>query len=296
MKKKKRAKNIIQKNINIFSCPHCQQELNLINNSLQCNNNHCFDLSKNGYVNLLTANIQSNYDKNMFTARNEFIKQGYFKQIHQLITREILSNIKTQIKEKENNNLKILDAGCGEGSHLSEIKNMIEDEIKYPVSGIGLDLAKEGIYIAAREYPGYIWCVGDLAQVPFSNNSVDLIINILSPANYAEFSRLLNENGILIKVIPASNYLKELRNLFFNVKDKKEYSNHKVKNLFKEKLTLISEQTIETKEKINNKDYNNLLKMTPLLWDVAPNKLNEIKNNYLKEITIELDILIGRFK
>ena len=37
-------------------CPKCQKLLKKVNNSYLCSNNHCYDISKDGYVNLLLAN------------------------------------------------------------------------------------------------------------------------------------------------------------------------------------------------------------------------------------------------
>ncbi len=53
--------------------------------------------------------------------------------------------------------------------------------------------------------------IGDLANLPLLDNSIDILLNLLSPANYQEFARVLKPGGLLIKVIPGSEYLKEVR-------------------------------------------------------------------------------------
>ncbi|RBO11051.1 methyltransferase domain-containing protein, partial [Pantoea sp. 3_1284] len=88
--------------------------------------------------------------------------------------------------------------------------------------GIGIDLAKEGIAAASKAYPDIIWSVADLAAMPFADAQVDAILNILSPANYAEFSRLLKPGGVVMKVVPESGYLLELREAFYDGKHQKE--------------------------------------------------------------------------
>nr|WP_261383929.1 hypothetical protein [Bacillus licheniformis] len=37
----------------------------------------------------------------------------------------------------------------------------------------------------------------------------------MSPSNYAEFERLLSDDGIVLKVIPRSGHLKELRRFLY---------------------------------------------------------------------------------
>ena len=54
----------IEKNAHLFSCPVCEAELKLIDKSrLVCTENHSFDLSRQGYVNLTTGHISRNMIK-----------------------------------------------------------------------------------------------------------------------------------------------------------------------------------------------------------------------------------------
>ncbi|WP_377570392.1 hypothetical protein [Paenibacillus farraposensis] len=47
-----------------------------------------------------------------------------------------------------------------------------------------------------------LWYVADLAHCPFASQQFDGILKILSPSNYAEFTRVLTEEGCILKVIP----------------------------------------------------------------------------------------------
>ncbi len=195
MKKKDIAKKAIQEKINIFRCPLCRQGMYVENRSLVCLDNHCFDLSKNGYVNLLVNSVREKYDKKLFSARNIICQNGLFDEITRTITDKISEHFSADII--------ILDAGCGEGSHLKAVLNGLKHFVS---TGVGIDISKDGIFIASREYPEIIWCVGDLTNTPFNNNQFDIILNIFSPANYDEFKRLLKNHGLLIKVIPQQNH------------------------------------------------------------------------------------------
>lgn len=42
--------------MSIIVCPKCREKLNIDGNSLRCVNNHSFDFSREGYVNLLLTN------------------------------------------------------------------------------------------------------------------------------------------------------------------------------------------------------------------------------------------------
>ena len=107
----------------------------------------------------------------------------------------------------QNNLLKMMDAGCGEGYHLARIKEKVALNSPYNVVAVGLDISKEAVIMAAKEYKDNIWCVADLANCPFADGQFHIILNILSPLTYLEFQRLLAHEGLVIKVIPNSNYL-----------------------------------------------------------------------------------------
>ncbi|WP_342775794.1 methyltransferase domain-containing protein [Ureibacillus thermophilus] len=171
-----------------------------------CGNRHSFTIAKQGYVNFLTRAVRSMYTKNLFESRKMVIDAGLYNTLHNEIAK-IIGNSATAI----------LDTGCGEGSHLVNVCELLNDE----VVGVGMDIAKEGILTAAKYYEKKIWCVGDLACSPFREQSFDYILNILSPANYGEFNRLLKNGGKVIKVVPQSGYLQELRNKFLLIPRKR---------------------------------------------------------------------------
>ena len=81
--------NLLNKKIeNIFMCPICYNDIKIHNNYLICKNGHCYDISKKGYFTLLKKNklrIDNIYDINLFKNRMEFIKKGYYYELHKLI-------------------------------------------------------------------------------------------------------------------------------------------------------------------------------------------------------------------
>lgn len=60
-----------------------------------------------------------------------------------------------------------------------------------------------------------------MAKSPFGDQSFHIILNILSPSNYKEFKRLLVQDGLVIKVVPRPDYLKELREVLYDDMEKK---------------------------------------------------------------------------
>ena len=263
-----------------FACPICQENLTLVESSLKCNNRHSFDLAKFGYVNLAPQIKQSaNYDKENFQNRQEILESGFYQAILEVVS-DLLSNSK--------NAKTILDIGCGEGFYSRKLQESHLDKTFY-----AFDISKDSVQIAAKSEPNWAvnWFVGDLARLPIKDASMDILLDIFSPANYGEFRRVLSKDGILIKVIPTKNHLKEIRQKVQDQLTNKDYSNQDIKNHFQEHFTILSSQTASLTKTITTEQLQALLSMTPLLFHVNQSKIDW---SDLTEITIEAEILVGK--
>ena len=263
-----------------FACPICQENLTLVENSLKCNNRHSFDLAKFGYVNLAPQIKQSaNYDKENFQNRQQILEAGFYQAILEAVS-DLLSNSK--------NAKTILDIGCGEGFYSRNLQERHPDKTFY-----AFDISKDSVQIAAKSEPNWAvnWFVGDLARLPIKDASMDILLDIFSPANYGEFRRVLSKDGILIKVIPTKNHLKEIRQKVQDQLTNKDYSNQDIKEHFQEHFTILSSQTASLTKTITAEQLQALLSMTPLLFHIDQRKIDW---SQLTEITIEAEILVGR--
>ena len=263
-----------------FACPICQENLTLLETSLKCCNRHSFDLAKFGYVNLAPQIKQSvNYDKENFQNRQQILEAGFYRAILEAIS-DLLSNSK--------NAKTILDIGCGEGFYSRKLQERHPDKTFY-----AFDISKDSVQIAAKSEPNWAvnWFVGDLARLPIKDASMDILLDIFSPANYGEFRRVLSKDGILIKVIPTENHLKEIRQKVQDQLTNKNYSNQDIKEHFQEHFTILSNQTASLTKTITADQLQALLSMTPLLFHIDQTKIDW---SQLTEITIEAEILVGK--
>lgn len=288
IKKKDRIRELIQNNNNLFKCPICSGTM-IMNDfgSLTCNLKHNFDLSKKGYLNLLVSGKAPVYSKKLFEARHRVCKTGFYAPLLNKLA-QILDEYK---KSRDNKKIKILDTGCGEGSHIYSISQRAKENQGNIY--VGVDISKDSISIAARNNAHIIWCVADLTRLPFQNKSFDVALNILSPANYGEFDRILNDSGIVIKVVPGSSYLKELREIIYIDKDIPDYSNSKVIDYFKQKLDIEDIQNINYKFDVSEELLPYFIKMTPLTWGKSIEKLNNVYKKNISSITVDLTLIIG---
>ena len=263
-----------------FACPICQEKLTLVASSLKCSNHHSFDLSKFGYVNLAPQIKQSaNYDKENFQNRQEILESGFYQAILEDISDLLATNPSAKT---------VLDIGCGEGFYSRKLQESHPDKTFY-----AFDISKDSVQIAAKSEPNWAvnWFVGDLARLPIKDASMDILLDIFSPANYGEFKRVLKENGLLIKVIPTENHLKEIRQKVEKQLTNKDYSNQDIKDHFQNNFTILSSKTASLTKPITAEQLQALLSMTPLLFHVDQSKIDW---SDLTEITIEAEILVGK--
>ena len=263
-----------------FACPICQENLTLVESSLKCNNRHSFDLAKFGYVNLAPQIKQSaNYDKENFQNRQQILEADFYQAILDAVS-DLLASSKTTTT--------ILDIGCGEGFYSRKLQESHSEKTFY-----AFDISKDSVQIAAKSEPNWAvnWFVGDLARLPIKDASMDILLDIFSPANYGEFRRVLSKDGILIKVIPTENHLKEIRQRVQDQLTNKDYSNQDIKEHFQEHFTILSSQTASLTKTITAEQLQSLLSMTPLLFHIDQTKIDW---SDLTEITIEAEILVGK--
>lgn len=263
-----------------FACPICQENLTLLETNFKCCNRHSFDLAKFGYVNLAPQIKQSaNYDKENFQNRQQILEAGFYQAILDAVS-DLLASSKTTTT--------ILDIGCGEGFYSRKLQESHSEKTFY-----AFDISKDSVQIATKSEPNWAvnWFVGDLARLPIKDASMDILLDIFSPANYGEFRRVLSKDGILIKVIPTENHLKEIRQRVQDQLTNKEYSNQDIKEHFQEHFTILSSQTASLTKTITAEQLQALLSMTPLLFHVDQSKIDW---SQLTEITIEAEILVGK--
>lgn len=281
----------IIKKIDMFMCPVCGSRMHIKDsNSIACLNNHCFDISKKGYVNLLLNCKKSRYDRKMFESRKIICRSGFFNPVIECITNLV---VKEGCKAKSSST-RILDAGCGEGSNLASVIDSMSSKVYGDWVAAGIDISREGIQIASREYPDNIWCVADLSRIPFMDGQFDVVLNMLTPSNYGEFERVIAGNGLLIKVIPGSKYLNELRSFFYNSTDKQTYSNERVIRHFGRNFNILRMEEIQYNATIGKKDIEHLINMTPLSWGASSKDIQKALNFGFNDITVDLIVILGK--
>ena len=259
-----------------FICPVCKGEISLLERTYKCPNNHCFDLSKDGYVNLLMSQQSSlkrhGDDKLMVKARRDFLEKGFYNELRQALCETL--------KEALPEDATIVDVGCGEGYYTSEISKVDDFEI------FGIDISKDALKYAAKSVKGSSFAVASAFSLPFAENSADCVLSVFAPSAYEEFSRVLKNDGKLIKAIPLENHLWELKCALYKepYKNKSEKRNDE---LFK----LVSQKEIKYKINLTEKeDIENLFKMTPYYYKTGREDAERLLSLESLETTVHFGV------
>jgi SAM-dependent methyltransferase len=132
----------------LFRGPVCGAPLAKAERLYRCPRGHAFDVARQGYVNLLRKGARGRGDPlRMLQARRAFLEAGYYKTLS-----ERLNRLVEEAAESLNREVRVLDAGRGEGFYLRRLQQVSAE----PQSLIrcGIDISRDAIRLAARRDPG----------------------------------------------------------------------------------------------------------------------------------------------
>ena len=199
----------------ILKCPVCQNKLIKENNTYRCEKNHCYDISSKGYTNMLLANqrhsINPGDSKEMILSRVRFLELDYYS----ILRKTILETINKYSSWEE---FSFCDLACGEGYYTNFIHKKLNEQ--YKVNSVGIDISKYAIIEAckkqrAEKLENIEYCIGNLMNLPFMDESFDFMLNCFALLDEKEFNRVLKENGYFIRVLPDADHLLGIKQVLY---------------------------------------------------------------------------------
>ena len=260
----------------MYVCPICKQKLNIVGNKYVCPKNHSFDLARQGYVNLLPVSGKKSLnpgDNDLMTnARREFLNGGYYDNLLNKIC-QILQENKVQI---------LVDSGCSEGYYTRQMASESKEVYAY-------DISKSAVRLASATDKKSHYFVASAFHIPLTDGCADAVTKIFAPDSPKEFCRILNENGLLIEVIPGEEHLLEIKQKLYD-----EVYLNKVEKAEKEGFTLLSEQRLKYSFTPTKEGLDNLFKMTPYYYKTSKNGENKLLDGEIFSITA--DFILRTYK
>ena len=266
-----------EETISLLRCPLCRGALARSGGSLVCDKRHCFDVARQGHVNLVPAQRESFYRRELFESRAAVFAAGVFAPVVSAIGETIDRLVQAERPV-------LVDAGCGEGYYT---KSVCPDRA---MTRIGFDLSKEAVKLAARGPSGASFLVADLANIPLADGCADVLLDVFTPANYAEFARVLKPGGVLVKLWPRSGYLAQLREAARGLLRHDTYDDSRVAEYLDAHARMLERRTITYTLPVDAALAAHLARMTPMLADVD---LAALDLSGVTEITIDMNLYVG---
>ena len=280
----------------ILQCPVCRNPLLNSADGYQCSNNHTFDAAREGYVNLLLAHKKNSKEpgdnKDMIRSRRRFLDLGLYNNISEGINEAVAGDLPGPGKERAFN---ILDAGCGEGFYLKRLKVFLAQRpgTRVPVDYYGVDISKFAVRQATQRDRTMDWFVAGIKDLPFSQSSFDMVLNVFSPADFPEFSRVLAETGGLLIVSPGPRHLNGLREVIYP--NAREHAPSTISEEAKQLFSLSSEMRINYQIELTSREsIMDLLAMTPYFWNI--DLKTKARVEALDRLALDVDVEIRVFK
>lgn len=232
-------------------CPVCGTPLSPAAGSLFCagTRRHCFDVAREGYVNLAPSGAAGGGDDAaLIAARTAFLSRGYYAPLAARVC-EILRQFDAET---------VVDAGCGEGYYSVEAA-------KTGCRVWGFDLSKRGVKTAAKRAKtdpvSAFFGVANLFSLPFAAGVADAVICLFAPVCEAEFSRILRKGGIVIVAGAGKDHLAGLKRVLYET----PVENAPRADL-PQGLTLVSTETLTFPLSLDREAAAALFAMTPYFY------------------------------
>ncbi len=263
--------------MSLFICPVCGEKLEKNDKTYFCRNNHCYDIAKAKYVNLLMSRTSKEKrhgdDKLMIQARKNFLEKGYYN----ILLKEILSVTENILHD----GCTIVDIGCGEGWYTDNIYKFAVSKVS-DVKMAGIDISKTAAAALAKRNSSIESAAASAKAVPIGNEVCDICLSVFAPCDISEIERITRKNGYFIRVYPLEDHLLGLKRSIYD----SVYEN-KPKEIVSDGFEKTAKKEIRSMLHIDSsEDIINLFMMTPYYYKTS--RADQEKIRGLSELDTEI--------
>ena len=255
-------------------CLVCGEKLEPAADGFRCGRGHCVNLSRRGTLNFCSRPSPAFYSEALFQARARVLEAGFFVPV--------LAAVERLLPALPDGH-RLLDAGCGEGWYLASLLALHPDW-----TGAGVDLSRDAIRLASRRDAAALWCVADLKRLPFRDGAFTAVLDILTPADYGAFLRVLTPDGVLVKVFPGPEHLREIR----AARGLPPYEAGDVEDYLRQKTALRKIERVRVPTPVSPDLWADLAVMTPLNADLSPEAMAELCGRSAGTVTLDVSVAV----
>ena len=235
-------------------CPLCGQALFRQDRTYRCADGHCFDMARQGYVNLLPVQQKHSAHpgdtREQVLSRREFLDGNFYAPIADALC---------SLAKKTGCTGPILDIGCGEGYYSTRLAAALDCDL------VGLDISKEAVRCAAGRHKDALWLCASAAHLPVADGSAGLVTSLFALTVPEEFHRVLRPDGAYIQVLAAPDHLLGLKKIIYPaLTEKPKDSTPALPGFVLEKSV-----PVRFSFKVEGRQVQNLLSMTPHVYRIS---------------------------
>lgn len=236
----------------ILACPVCALPLARAERKYTCPKGHSFDLSRQGYVNLLLSKGAAVHGDNamMIASRRRFLAAGYYAPLAEALC----DMLATHARECTT----LLDVGCGEGYYTEHAARTLSQN---GGSVYAFDISKDALKAAAGRRCATLFVAGAY-KMPVLDGSVDAVTLLFSPFCREEILRVLQPSGLFFMAYPGERHLFGLKQAIYETPYLNRPEPTEIEGFaLLEKRDIAFEITLPSSEAIGD-----LFKMTPYYY------------------------------
>lgn len=269
----------------MFVCPLCGGALSDTAPVRRCPAGHCFDRAKEGYVNLLLSQKSKEAhhgdDKRMVAARRRFLDKGHYRCLQQAVV--------DAAREYAVPKARVLDAGCGEGYYTAAVDAALTEAGLAPAVA-GVDISKEAVKQAGRRDRALELAVASVFRLPVADGGADLVLSLFAPKAEAEWHRVLSADGVVIRAVPLTRHLFELKAAVYD---------HPYENPPEDPamvgFALVAQHTVEhTLSLDSTEDITDLFSMTPYYYKTGAADQQKLTALSRLDVTLSFGVWVYR--
>lgn len=261
-----------------LACPTCGEILTRAGEGFACAAGHRVDVNRRGCLNVLSHQAAGCYDAALFEARRRVLAAGCYTPVLDALDALLQAHLPSGPQ-------RLLDAGCGEGWYLNGLLARHPDWC-----GAGVDISRDAILCATSQPCTALWCVADLRRLPFRDGAFTAVLDVLTPASYDAFRRVLGEGGLLLKVYPEEGYLREIR----AARGLGPYGAGRVDAYLHEKGHPLETRRVTAVQAVDDALWRDFVWMTPLNQDLTPEEKEHLARQNPGQVTIDLNVAAVR--
>ena len=257
-----------------LACPVCGGLLSRREDGLACDRGHHWNVHKKGYVTFQQGGDQLRYSQSLFQARARVFSAGFFDPVVEMVLQRMPAGAQT-----------LLDAGCGDGWYVGAIM-----QERPAMAVVGVDLSSAAIAMATNHPVPGVWCVGDLRRLPLADHTMDVLLDVLSPAAYDDFGRVMRREGLLLKVYPQENHLREIR----EAAGLPPYVPGQVEDHLLRHFLMDSRIHLRRTMEVTETLWADLVRMTPLSAGLPEDDMKKVTQAASAQVTLDVMLAVCR--